>query len=111
MTVQMGYAMLTSETLQTHAQGIEQLFGNDPLCAWLEDPLDEGGLSLRENVGPNRVVLQADGVLILEDTDPVAGPAIQRRWPQGRLFNERIDLQWERMPKHLHLVVISNIVL
>jgi hypothetical protein len=108
MTVQMGYAMLTSEALQTHAQGIRLLLGNDPLCAWLEDPLDEHGLSLRENVDPGGIVLQPEGLVIPEHIDPAVGPAVHRRWPQGRLFNTRIDMQWERMPQYLHLVVISD---
>lgn len=111
MTAQMSYAMLKSEALQIYAESIRQLLGSDPLCAWLEDPLDEGGLRLRENVDPRQVALHAGGVQLPEDANPAGGPAIQRRWPQGRLFNQRIDLQWEGMRDYLHLAAISEAAL
>src|SRR5512145_1936826 len=108
MTVRMGYTMLTNEALQTHTQVIKQLIGDDPLCAWLENPLDEAGLRLRENIDPSKVVMQVDAVRIPESTSTDAGSTVQRSWTQGHLFNQRIDLRWECMPKYLHLVVITE---
>jgi len=92
MTAQIAYRVIEQEQAAAALAEVWERIGTDPASAWLENPLRVDGLCLR------------DADVTSDETQQLLA-----EWPQGRIFGEGGDLQWEWLDdKRMHLVLISD---
>lgn len=91
MSAELSYQLCAAEDLSAM---LDALLVGEAWDAWLEDPLlerDPRGLVLRDTLSRSE------------------GLALPMLWPEGRLFNQALDLRWERRSNGTtHLVVIAD---